>query len=305
MKLFVTGGAGFIGRHLVDSLLREGHSVTVFDISSKSSAESKLDTSVKVIKGDIKDYEVLSNSLKSHDGVIHLAARISVLESISDPELTNSVNVDGTVNLLHACAEKNIKRFVFASSAAVYGESRDLPISESSHINPLSPYGASKVAAEYYIKAFSNYFDMNSVILRVFNVYGKGQSDEYAGVITKFVDRILDNKNPIIYGDGSQTRDFVYVDDVVEAFSCAIKNIDGKCGQVYNIASGKFVSIKELADLMIDVSGKDLSTDYQDALKGDIKESQCTVFLARKDLGFEPRVGLKEGIKKILEFQRE
>lgn len=299
MRIFVTGGGGFVGSHLVDFLIKENHTVTIFDDMFSRSADTN--PQAETINGDIRDYGKLEESIKEHDCVIHLAAKISVPESISNPQVTNAVNVDGTLNVLTACSKQNISKFIFASSAAVYGESKDIPISENTQVNPVSPYGASKAAAESYIKAFSNCFEIESVILRIFNVYGKGQSDEYAGVITKFTKQIRNNKNLTIFGDGTQTRDFVSINDVVDAFSQALKNIEKKRGTIYNIASGNYVSINDLADTMIEISGKDLKVEHTKPRLGDIKDSQCSIFLAKKDLGFVPQTNLRDGLTKLLE----
>jgi len=192
MKIFVTGGAGFIGRHLVDWLLNSGD-VTIYDNftnSSQSSISHLLKKGASLVKGDITDYALLSKSLAGFDSVVHLAAETDVQESIKSPDKTNYVNVTGSVNLLRACVAKKVKNIVNASSAAVYGNPKDLPLTENSQTLSLSPYGASKLAVEHYMQAFSHSFELNCISLRIFNVYGKGQSDSYAGVITKFKEKI-------------------------------------------------------------------------------------------------------------------
>jgi len=202
MNILVTGGAGFIGRHLVKSLLKSGYKVTIFDNFSNSSEKqiaSLVDDGLNVIRGDITDYESLLNSLSGNDLVIHLAAQISVQKSIDDPEFTNKVNVEGTVNLLKACVKQNIKKIIFVSSAAVYGVPDELPLSEKSQTKPISPYGESKLAMEKSLEEFSQSNDLNCIILRLFNAYGEGQSIEYAGVITKFLEKIQSDKPLIIF----------------------------------------------------------------------------------------------------------
>jgi len=305
MRIFVTGGSGFIGRHLVESLLQKESQVTIFDDLSNSTEEGishLVKNGAQFVKGDITDYSTLAKSLSGYDVVVHLAAKISVDESVVRPEVTTLVNVNGTVNLLKACVANKIQNVIAASSAGVYADSDEMPLSENSKTQAISPYSASKLAMEYYMQAFANCFDMNCISLRIFNVYGAGQSRQYAGVITKFVQNIVANKPLIIFGDGTQTRDFVAIEDVVNAIQCAISKIDGKRGNVYNISSGKFVSIKDLAELMISLSGKELPIKFEDTKKGDIKNSQSNIFLAKKELRYNPKVELEEGIENFLKL---
>jgi len=303
MKVFVTGGAGFIGNHLVDSLLKAGNKVTIYD-NLKNSSESKISHLLKngasFVKGDVTDYQTLSNAIADFDLVVHLAAEIDVQESIKFPERIHHVNVTGTVNLLRSCVEQKVRNVVAASSAAVFGNPKDLPLSENSQTIPISPYGASKLAIEHYMQAFSNSYDLNCMTLRFFNVYGKGQSGPYASVITKFMEKIADNKPLVIFGDGSNTRDFVSVYDVVQSIQNAITKIDGKKGNAYNIGSGKYTTIEDLAKLMISISGKPLSIEHKQPKKGDIQHSQTSIWLAQRDLGYSPKTQLKEGLEMLL-----
>jgi len=303
MKIFVTGGAGFIGRHLVDWLLGSSD-VTIFDNftnSSQSSISHLLKKGASLVQGDINDYELLSKSLPGFDLVVHLAAETDVQESIKFPDKTNYVNVTGSVNLLRACVANKVKNIVNASSAAVYGNPKELPLCESSQTFPTSPYGASKIAVEHYIQAFSHSFELNSISLRIFNVYGRGQSDSYAGVITKFMEKITKNKPLEIFGDGANTRDFVSVDDVVQAIQKATEKIDGKKGDYYNIASGNYTTINELANLLITISGKKLTIEHTKPRLSDIHHSQTSINQATKELGYSPKVQLKNGLKMLLE----
>ena len=300
MRILVTGGAGFIGKYLVKSLIEKGNVVTIFDDCSnaeKSSVSSLMNIGAKIIEGDITKLEDIINATKEHDIVVHLAAKISVEESIKNPSKTFHINVDGTRNILIACEKNYVKKLIVASSAAVYGESlRGIKLTENSKTNPISPYGESKVIMEQEIREFITKHNINCVILRFFNIYGVGQSPEYAGVITKFVKRIAMNKPLEIFGEGMQTRDFVSIKDVINSIYDAIKN--GKNG-TYNIASGKTITIKELAEFMISLSGKDLEIIYSDAKKGDIRFSQADISLAKKELGYLPKYGLEE-IKNLL-----
>jgi len=305
VNVLVTGGAGFIGSVLVNSLLDKQNQVTIFDDFSNSSEEKispMIEKGAKLVKGNIRDFELLKKSTLDCDIVLHLAAKTDVDESIKRPDLTNEVNVTGTVNLLRSCVENKIKNVIALSSAAVYGNQTQLPITEESTTNPISPYGASKLAMEHYVRSFSHSYEINSLILRIFNVYGPDQSDAYAGVITKFLYNISQNKPLIIFGDGTNTRDFVSVEDVVAAIHNSIDNIQGKEGNYYNIASGKHINIKELAELMISISEKKLDIKYVSAKKGDIAHSQPLIARAHQDLGFIPRVNLKDGLKKLFEI---
>ena len=301
MKVLVTGGAGFIGKYLVRSLLEKDYSVTIFDNvsnSTKDSISSLVDIGAKIIEGDITKPRDILNITKDQDVVIHLAAKISVSESIKNPAETFQVNVDGTRNILAACEKNHVKKLIVASSAAVYGEgSPDVKLTERSKTNPISPYGESKVKMEQEIREFESKHDIDCIILRFFNIYGIGQSPEYAGVITKFMDRITQEKPLEIFGDGLQTRDFVAIDDVISSIHNAISF--GKSG-TYNIASGKVGTIKELAELMVAISGKKLKIQHSTALKGDIRNSQADISLAKKELRYSPKVEL-DRIRELLE----
>lgn len=303
MKIFVTGGLGFIGRHLVSSLLQKENKVTIYDSLKNSSTESAIRLTkkgAKFIKGDIRNYELLQKSITGFDLAIHLAAEIDVQDSIKFPEHTHQVNVTGTLNLLRACVAKKVKNVIAPSSAAVYGNQKDLPISENSQTIPLSPYGATKLAMEHYMQAFTHSYDLNCIALRLFNVYGFEQSDAYAGVITRFMNNIKKKKPLVIFGDGSNTRDFVAIDDVVDAFQKSIKKIKNNKGNVFNIASGKYVSIKELAELMLDISNTKLPIIYKKTRKGDIEHSQVSIWLAKKYLSYSPKVELRDGLQRLL-----
>jgi len=303
----VTGGAGFVGRNLVSLLIKNNHNVTIFDNlsnSSESSIQSLLDK-VNFVKGDITNYDDISNSIMGSDVVIHLAAKINVQESIENPKLTKHVNVNGTINLLEACKENKIDDIIVASSAAVYVDCKDskIHLSENSNTNPTSPYGESKLEMEKNVIDYSEKHGFNAVILRFFNIYGIGQSPEYAGVITKFLQKINEGKSLEIYGDGLQTRDFVSINDVVDSFNDIISKMEGKRGNIYNIASGQSISINDLASLMISLSGKDLKVTHSTLKEGDIKFSQADISLAKKELGFFPKIKLKDGLNKLIKIK--
>lgn len=304
MRILVTGGGGFVGKYLVKSLLDKGNSVTIYD-NFRSSTEDNI-LSLKrdgatIVKGNITDFESVLKAVKDVEFLIHLAAKISVPDSIKSPELTFAVNVTGSINVLRACVKQNVRNIIAASSAAVYGQPKDLPLTETSPTSSISPYGESKVTMEKHLRDFSNTYGLDTIALRFFNIYGKGQSDTYAGVITKFMNNISDNKPLVIFGDGSNTRDFISIDDVVNSIHNAMENIKGKKGNYYNIAMGKSVSIKELAELMLSISGKKLDIKYEPPKKGDIMFSQASIDLAQKELGFNPKIKLWDGIKKLLD----
>ncbi len=298
----MTGGAGFIGRHCVKSFLEKNYQVTIFDNFSNSSEDiisELLDDGAKLIKGDITRRDEVSNAISGHDIVIHLAAKINVEDSIKFPKETLMTNVDGAINVLNACVKHDVKNIIAASSAAVYGETQNLPISENNKTNPSSLYGESKLKMEEYIQSFSKKHNINSIILRIFNVYGKGQSPEYAGVITKFLNKISKNQPLEIFGDGLQTRDFVSIQDVVESIYCAISKIEGKRGIIFNIGNGKSVSINELAKHMISISNKNLDIKHGEE-KNEIRFSQANISLAKKVLNYNPKTGFEDGIKNLM-----
>jgi UDP-glucose 4-epimerase len=301
MKILVTGGAGFIGKHLVKYLLKKNHSVTIFDNfsnSTKNSTSILIKLGVKIIEGDIKKINEIQNASMNQNIVIHLAAKISVSESIKNPMETFQNNVDGTKNVLIACEKNNVEKIILASSAAVYGEGiPKIKLTEESKMNPISPYGKSKVKMELEIKEFEINNNVNCIILRFFNIYGIGQTPEYAGVITKFIERIKENKPLKIFGDGFQTRDFIAIDDVIDSIYNAI--LYGKSG-TYNIASGKTTTIKEIAELMISINGGKLDIEYTNEQKGDIRNSEADISLAKKEIRYFHKFKLDK-IKEMLE----
>lgn len=301
MNIFVTGGAGFIGKYVVDSLRKNGNTVTIFDNFSNSdrkSVEELITKEVKVIEGDITNLKEMSNAMKDQHVIIHLAAKISVEESIRNPSETFRINVNGTKNVLLSCKKNHVKKLIVASSAAVYGEGNtNEKLTEESKMNPISPYGESKKIMEEEIEKFGKNCDFNYIILRFFNIYGIGQSSEYAGVITKFLDRIGKNEPLEIFGDGFQTRDFVHIQDVINSIHKAISY--NKKG-VFNIASGKVITINELAEIMITISRKDLKINHLSSKKGDIRNSVANISKAKENLEYNPQVELNTGIANLL-----
>ena len=301
MRIFITGGAGFIGIHLCKKLLELNHDVTVYDNFSNSLREnfdSKINQKATVISGDILDISKLVTSMQNHEIVIHLAAQISVPESVKNPKLTFDVNVNGTHNVLESCKKNKISKIIAASTAAVYQNvSEKTILNESSVTEPSSPYGSSKLEMENMINDFTQTHNVNAIILRLFNVYGIGQSPEYAGVITKFLSDIKSNNSLTIFGDGSQTRDFVHVNDVVSAI---ILSIDSSNFGLYNVATGKSVTILDLAHLLIEQSKKKLDVVFEEQQKGDIKFSHASISKINQNLAFFPEYAIADGLKTLV-----
>jgi UDP-glucose 4-epimerase len=297
MKILVTGGAGFIGSNLVDKLIDEGHKVFAIDNLSTGKKEN-LNKKAIFYKADICHLEKILHLFKGIDFVFHLAANPRVIFSVENPIESHKVNVDGTLNVLYASYKNKVKRLIFASSAAVYGNIKKLPLKEDMAPKPVSPYGLHKLIGEYYCQLFSNLYNLETVCLRYFNVYGPRMDPNgpYASVIGKFLKLKKENKPLTIYGDGKQTRDFVYVDDVVKANILVMKSKKVGKGEVINICSGKNYSINYIAKL---IGGKKI---YLPARKGEIKHTLGDNSLAKKLLGWKPEIRLEEGIKKYKEY---
>ena len=301
MNILVTGGAGFIGKHLVKFLIENKNNVSILDNFSNSDKKwiSKFKKyQIKIFEGDIRNDEDILKATKDQDLVIHLAAKISVEESIKNPSETFEINVKGTEKILEVCKKNNVKKIIVASSAAVYGEGNEkYKITEQTKLNAISPYGESKIEMEKEIIKFCSNNQINYVILRFFNIYGLNQSMEYAGVITKFLEKIEKSENLIIFGDGTQTRDFVAIEDIINSIHNAMEYTENG---IFNIASGEKITIKELAELMILLSNKTLDIEYVKAKKGDIKYSEADIQLAKNYLNYFSKIELKDGIKKLM-----
>jgi len=301
MRIFITGGAGFIGTHLCKKLLELNHDVTVYDNFSNSSKDDFLSTikqKITLISGDILDDSKLVTGMKDHDIVIHLAAQISVSDSIKNPKFTFDINVNGTQNVLDACLKNGITKIIATSTAAVYqNTSTKTILDETSPVDPLSPYGESKLKMENKIITFCSVHNIDTSILRLFNVYGIGQSLEYAGVITKFYEKLQNNSPLVIFGDGTAVRDFVHVDDVINSI---ILSISYSSSFTYNIASGTSTSIYDLAKTMIALSHKDLKILNKPSRTGEIMFSAADISLAEKNLGFIPKISLISGLEQFM-----
>jgi len=309
-KVLVTGGAGFIGSHIVDSLLAKDFEVTVLDNLSSGkmkNIEQHLNReNLHFIKGDIRDDDAVKQATKDIDAVFHEAALVGVTRSVDNPLLTNEVNVTGTLNLLKASLEVGVKRFIYASSASVYGETEALPKKETLPTRPISPYATSKLAAENYCKALYKVHGLETVSLRYFNVYGPRQTHGlYSGVIAIFINRLLNDEPPIIHGDGTQTRDFTDVQDAVQASLLSLR-CKNAVGEEFNVATGKQTTINQLAQTLLNLTGKTcLQPIYADPRQGDIKYSYADISKAKRILGYEPKITLKEGLKTIVEWYKK
>ncbi|MGD6850549.1 MAG: SDR family oxidoreductase [Candidatus Bathyarchaeia archaeon] len=309
-KVLVTGGAGFVGSHLVDELLSRGFEVTVLDNLSYGKKDNFVhnthNTSFTFIEGDIRDKEIVKKAMEDMDVVFHEAALVSVPISVKNPLLTNDINVSGTINLMKTAVDLGVKKFVFASSAAVYTISRHPKKDESENCDPTSPYGVSKLADEKYAKCFYDLYGLKTVGLRYFNIYGPRQScdlqAQYGGVIVIFLNRLLRNQSPIIYGDGKQTRDFVHVKDIVHANLLAMESQDA-AGMHLNVGTGLQVSINMVAEILKERLGKeDLKNTYEDARVGDSKHGYADIAKAEKILGFKPQYSFERGITDLVNW---
>ncbi|MBC8264057.1 MAG: NAD-dependent epimerase/dehydratase family protein [Anaerolineales bacterium] len=300
MRCLITGGAGFIGAALANRLIGEGHHVRVLDDLS-AGALSRLDSQALFTRGDVKDVPKLWTLLQRVDCVYHLAARVSVPESILYPRDYNDVNVGGTVAVMEAVRDAGVKRVVLASSGAVYGEKDKQPISEKTIPNPRSPYAVSKIASEHYVSTIGALCDIETVALRIFNAYGPGQfvPASHAPVIPQFLKQALGGGSLIVFGDGNQTRDFVYIDDVVDALFAAATASDVD-RQIINVGSGQEVSINQLVAKIARATGCKVSRLYSQADNGGVSRLVADISLARQKLGYSPKVDLDEGLKRML-----
>ncbi len=297
MNFIVTGGAGFIGSHLTKYLIKNGHNVSVIDNLRRGSFDNLKEIKDKIDfqEIDILDYEKMKNVAKNIDGVFHQAALGSVPDSFKEPEEYHRVNVIGTENVFKLAKEFDFK-VVYASSSSVYGNQKKFPIKEDAEKNPLNPYGKTKLDCEHLAKKYAD-LGVKIIGLRYFNVFGIGQNLNYAGVILKFIERLVQRKPPIIYGDGNQLRNYIFVDDVVKANVLAFESKIEH--EFINIATGETISVKELAHLMIRLSGLSLEPIFEKAREGDIERSQADISLAKKLLDWEPKITLEEGLEKI------
>jgi len=299
-KVLITGGAGFIGHNLAIRLKNNGFEVSILDSLERSTGfavERLKEESIPVVRAGVKSADVVKNALKGVDTVVHAAAYTDVAESMEKPSLYLDNNALGTALVAEASLKTGVALLIYLSSAAVYGDPVRLPVDENHPTNPLSPYGLSKLMGEDIVKFFSR-LGLKYVVLRLFNVYGPGQNVAYAGVITRFLERVLKGLPPVVYGDGEQTRDFIHVDEVSEAVELAIRA--QRFNEVFNIGSGSPVRISDLARLVMRLHGVEGEPVYAEQRPGDIKHSYADIGKAKNLLGFKPRIWLEEGLKKLL-----
>ncbi len=303
-KVLVTGGAGFIGSNLVRALRERGEDVRVLDNFSTGFRGNLEGLDVEIVEGELRSYERVHNAVRGTDLVYHLGALGSVPRSVQDPLTSNAVNVDGTLNVLLAGRDEGVKRVVFASSTSVYGTNPPLPTNEDQRLDPISPYGVAKLAAERYCAAFTRVYEaFETVVLRYFNVYGPRQSpsSQYAAVIPLFIAAIGAGEPVTIYGDGEQSRDFTYVEDAVAA-TIAAGDAHGASGRAFNVAGGKPESVNAVADTIGRLLGKPVERAHQPPRTGDIRDSEADLSAAREVLGYEPQVELEEGLRRTIEY---
>ncbi len=309
-RFLVTGGAGFIGSNIAEYLLKEGYTVRIFDNFMTGKEENIEDFSLRFgerfefVRGDLRVLEDVRKAVEDVDFVLHHAALPSVPASLEDPLLANEINVTGTLNLLVAAKDSRPKRIVFASSTAVYGDPDFLPVSEDAIPNPKSPYALHKLTGERYMRMFQEYFGIQTISLRYFNVFGPRQdpASMYAAVIPKFIEKILAGEPPTIYGDGKQTRDFVFIDNVVKANLKACFAPESACGMAYNIASGESHSLLDLIDVLCRIVDNEVSPVFEPPRPGDIRDSHADISLARERLGYEVEVDFEEGLRRTVEW---
>jgi UDP-N-acetylglucosamine/UDP-N-acetyl-alpha-D-glucosaminouronate 4-epimerase len=306
-QFLVTGGAGFIGSHLVDALVRRGHPVRVVDSLVTGRRDNLAhQPDVEFHEGDLADLAVARRAVAGVDYVLHEAAIPSVPRSVADPVTSHRANVDATLNVLVAAREADVRRVVFAGSSSAYGNTPTLPKHEDMATNPLSPYALQKVIGEQYMRMFTRLYGLETVTTRYFNVFGPRQdpSSPYSGVISVFATALLEGKPPTIYGDGEQTRDFTYVADVVEGVLRAAEAPTAS-GEVINVAAGGRISLNELFATMRAIVGVDVTPVHGEPRAGDVRDSQAEISKARRVLGFEPQVSLEEGLRRTIEWYRE
>ncbi len=303
----VTGGAGFIGSHLAETLVADGHDVRVLDNLSTGKRENMqaFQAGITYIEGDIRDMDTVERAVDGVEYVLHQAALASVPRSIEDPLSSNQVNVLGTLNLLEAARKHSIKKFVYASSSSVYGDSDSLPKREDMAPNPKSPYAVGKLTAEWYCRVYSKLHDLPTVSLRYFNVFGPRQDpdSQYSAVIPLFVTALMRGQRPTIFGDGEQSRDFTYIDNVVEANLLSARSPE-RGAMVFNVACGERLSLNALCTRLRSIIGVDLEPDFGPPRAGDVKHSQASIDAIVSAFGYEARVDFDEGLKKTVAWYR-
>ncbi len=305
-KVLVTGGAGFIGSHLTEALLRAGHQVRVLDNFSTGKRENLVFPEayplMEVMEGDIVDFVYCQKATEGMEYVFHQAALPSVQRSVEDPVGSNQANVEGTLNILMAAREAGVRRVIYAASSSAYGDSPTLPKKEEMMPNPLSPYALQKLVGEQYCRLFSQLYGLETISLRYFNIFGPKQDPNsvYSAVIPRFIDALVSGRPPVIFGDGEQSRDFTYIDNVVYANVLAMK-VEKTEGEVVNVACGRRVSLNQLLKFLQDIVGTYISPIYEEPRKGDVRHSLADIGRAKALLNYTPVVGIEEGLRRTVE----
>ncbi|MBW2005586.1 MAG: SDR family oxidoreductase [Deltaproteobacteria bacterium] len=301
----ITGGGGFIGSNIVEELVKRGEKVRVLDNFSTGKRENLLPflNTIELVEGDVRSYHIVREAVEGVDFILHQAALPSVPRSIKDPLTTNEVNVVGTLNILNAAKDEGVKRIVFASSSSIYGDLETMPKTEDMLPKPLSPYAVSKLAGEKYCQVFTRLYGLETVALRYFNVFGPRQdpTSQYSAVIPKFIHAIRNGQSPTIFGDGEQSRDFTFVENVVQANLLACEEgHEDISGEVFNIACGKRITINTLVNSINEILGTDVKPVYADARPGDVKHSLANIGKAQQFLGYKVKVDFYEGLEKVI-----
>lgn len=301
-KILVTGGAGFIGSNLTQELVKQGHQVTVYDNLRSGKLENLAGIPHRFIKGDVRDYQLLRSVTEGFDFIFHLAALTSVIESMSKIDECVSININGTINVLKAAREHKIQKVIFASSAAVYGDTPELPKNELMRISPKSPYAITKADGENFCRLYSNYFGTPTVCARFFNAFGekKDPESDYAAVISIIIHKAITGQPLIIYGDGTQTRDYIYVKDVVKALILLMQKGDG----IYNVGYGNVVDLNTIIALVQEITKTKINVRYSKVREGDIKHSFASIDKLEA-LGFKPDYTLEEGIRRTINYLKK
>ncbi len=307
MHYLVTGGAGFIGSNIVDELVRRGHQVAVLDDLSagKESNLTEVRGKIDLRIGNITDLAAVQSACHGADYVIHLAARTSVPRSVQNPIETNHVNIDGTLNVLVAARDAKVRRVVFAASSSAYGETPTLPKTESMPADPVSPYGITKYVGELYAKVFGRVYGLENACVRYFNVFGPRQdpSSEYSGVLSRFMLAVIEGQSPVVYGDGEQSRDFTYIENIVDETLRACE-APGASGLVFNGGTGARITLNQVLKMLEKITGKKIQAKYDPPRTGDIRDSQADISLAQKVLGHKPLVHFEEGLQRTWQWYK-
>jgi len=307
LRVLVTGGGGFIGCHQVNRLLDDGHDVRVLDNFATGRRENLVDVlnNVELVEGDMQSYERVHNAVRGCEVVLHQAALPSVPRSVQDPLTSNATNVTGTLNVLLASRDEAVRRVVFGSSSSIYGANPELPKRENMVPLPISPYAVAKLAGEGYCRSFHEVFGLETVSLRYFNVFGPRQDplSQYAAVIPNFTTALLEGKRPVVYGDGEQSRDFTYVENVVDGNVLAM-SADGAAGKVFNVSAGARLSLNGLLDILRELTGSDAEAEYTETRPGEVRHSQADISLAEGELGYKPAVSVQEGLSRTVAWYR-